>query len=817
MKRLACALSLLLAGIAQAQTSTVDSLRWTATFNNIGGRIFYTGDADSDATCRLLVKRSGAASFDTCIAPVNVRWANPKFFAGSALWCGQDTAYVLRFEYTDPDGATWARDTTITTTGPYARGGTTGKQVWVSPGGSNANSGLTSSLPKKNFSNALSVLSAGDQLVLMPGVYYDTMVVTTAKSGTYANPTSIIGQPGAIVTGADSTLNRTTWDSVTVSPGVKVYRKVLSPAKWPRVVVADSIRRCWPYGSMKGLVADSAATGDGFYTSPAGDTLYVRLNGDNPNGRTMHVSQRNYLFIIQSAFTRIDSLEFRCVGTGRDVGISYGAVTITGEADYVRNSTFYNVSRPCVNINTLFDGNQARRCLIEQNTFRDWRIGHAHTGPMGDYWGNGRLFADGFWTEMSIMCPTIIIEEGFAHVIRNNTAIGMADGFVRGTVCGADANRCDDVDIYDNDIRDYSTDVFEPDCWTGTNCRIYRNVVRGGQSFINNAITFGPTFIYQNLAIDNNVFIKPSQNASAFGDTAAAGYQVNIGYTFFINNTHWSLRNGAVGIASTQQDRYQHWRLYNNILMAANGSGFWCIWDYGYPAPATIKNIYNWNAYDASYIGAGNNFAAHQWAGSATGFSDSTTFRTTMGAEGNGFIGYNQATLLGYADTLNRIFYPAQTARVVGKQHIFADRAGGITNNYTNHATPGFVPVAAIGAFSTDAIRPDDPSNLAVTGTGAKGVSLTFTPTGTDSLAGCASTYEVRYSTGGSINDGNWASATSAVIAPVNCTGVPQSVYVGGLSFSTQYWFAVRVTDAAGNPSAASNSPTTTTLKRGDW
>jgi len=84
---------------------------------------------------------------------------------------------------------------------------------------------------------------------------------------------------------------------------------------------------------------------------------------------------------------------------------------------------------------------------------------------------------------------------------------------------------------------------------------------------------------------------------------------------------------------------------------------------------------------------------------------------------------------------------------------------------------------------------------------------LSWTAVGDDSLTGTASTYDFRYSTS-NITTSNWSSANQVSGEPSPTTpGSQQTLTVRGLSRQVRYYFAARVTDDAGNPSALSNVP----------
>ncbi|HEY3216783.1 MAG TPA: fibronectin type III domain-containing protein [Candidatus Eisenbacteria bacterium] len=112
---------------------------------------------------------------------------------------------------------------------------------------------------------------------------------------------------------------------------------------------------------------------------------------------------------------------------------------------------------------------------------------------------------------------------------------------------------------------------------------------------------------------------------------------------------------------------------------------------------------------------------------------------------------------------------------------------------------------------ANDTIRPAPITTVAVTGTTESTASLRWTAVGDDSLTGTATTYDVRFSTS-PITASNWGSANQAAGEPAPASaGTTQNFTVSGLTRQTTYYFAVRVSDEAGNVSALSNVVSATT------
>jgi phosphodiesterase/alkaline phosphatase D-like protein len=119
--------------------------------------------------------------------------------------------------------------------------------------------------------------------------------------------------------------------------------------------------------------------------------------------------------------------------------------------------------------------------------------------------------------------------------------------------------------------------------------------------------------------------------------------------------------------------------------------------------------------------------------------------------------------------------------------------------------------VSRLTAATPDTIRPAPVTNLAVTGMTDSTATLGWTAVGDDSLAGTATSYDIRYSTS-PITSSNFASAAAVSGAPTpTASGTSQSVVVRNLGRQVTYYFAMRVSDEAGNVGAVSNVPSATT------
>ena len=120
-----------------------------------------------------------------------------------------------------------------------------------------------------------------------------------------------------------------------------------------------------------------------------------------------------------------------------------------------------------------------------------------------------------------------------------------------------------------------------------------------------------------------------------------------------------------------------------------------------------------------------------------------------------------------------------------------------------------------LNAFLTvaepDVTPPGGVADLNVTETGSSHMRIAWTATGDDGATGRASAYDIRYSTA-PINDGNFASATPVAGPDPQTAGSAESWEIGGLSFTTTYFVALKALDEFGNAGPLSNVASGTTL-----
>ncbi len=111
-----------------------------------------------------------------------------------------------------------------------------------------------------------------------------------------------------------------------------------------------------------------------------------------------------------------------------------------------------------------------------------------------------------------------------------------------------------------------------------------------------------------------------------------------------------------------------------------------------------------------------------------------------------------------------------------------------------------------------DSLPPSPVTDLAVIQTGGQKITLSWTTTGDDLSTGTAHSYDIRYSLA-PIDSSNFNLATQVIGEPEpKSAGLPETLTVTGLNFSTPYYFAVKVFDEWNQASGVSNSLLGTTL-----
>ena len=125
-----------------------------------------------------------------------------------------------------------------------------------------------------------------------------------------------------------------------------------------------------------------------------------------------------------------------------------------------------------------------------------------------------------------------------------------------------------------------------------------------------------------------------------------------------------------------------------------------------------------------------------------------------------------------------------------------------------------YTQTSATTLVNSDVTAPSAVSTLAAGTVTSTSIQLNWTSVGDDNLTGTATSYEMRYLSAGAcpINAGNFATGTLVASMPApQANGNAETKTVTGLTASTSYCFAIKVSDEVPNQSAISNIVTQST------
>ncbi len=391
---------------------------------------------------------------------------NDTQFAGSIFWLQPGNTYDVRVTITD--STTPGLDNTILeqtgSTRPDPVWHTATTSYYVSPTGSGT--AFTEANPGA-LSDAVSLVQAGEEIVLLDGIYYEGEFNLT-RSGNAGEPITIRAQTGAsaIMDGSDPSVFA--WND----EGNDIYSTTLNVAN-TQLVVADG-RRLYNYNSYSDL--DNLIWGlDGFYEDNG--TLYVKITGVNPADVEMIISKQHYAFDM----TEQDYFHFR------DITFRYYGQGNWSKALYFFSSS-YNVVDNCtfaVNNNGIGIKYDSDQITIQNCEFYD-------DSDMWD-WDAMKAAGDIESTCISFYDPVY----GRGHIIRNNVIHDCMDGMSPGSFYHNPSTQ--EMDIYDNLIYNSGDDGISADGYV-SNVRIWNNTIHDVLTGISFApIEKGPAYAIRNL------------------------------------------------------------------------------------------------------------------------------------------------------------------------------------------------------------------------------------------------------------------------------------------------------------------------------
>jgi hypothetical protein len=132
-------------------------------------------------------------------------------------------------------------------------------------------------------------------------------------------------------------------------------------------------------------------------------------------------------------------------------------------------------------------------------------------------------------------------------------------------------------------------------------------------------------------------------------------------------------------------------------------------------------------------------------------------------------------------------------------------------NGYTLTASAPGLTSATSAAFNiVDDVAPARPE-LSQGATTTRSIVVQWTSVGDDGLLGTAASQELRYSTSDIVSDLDFAAATLVTTGAPQAAGMAESATLTGLTPSTNYYVALKVTDNAGNSVRSATLPVSTT------
>lgn len=530
-----------LPGLVAAQSSSaLVAVAAHGNFHAAGVVARISGDADGDATATLEWRRGASGAFRPGHPLVRVDGTR---FVGSLFELVPGVAHEVRVTLADPDGvaAPATRSASFATRPPRLPEPTV-RTLYVAPGGEDGNPGTDPAAPLATIQEAADRAAPGDRVSIAPGVYRESVVVTT--SGTAAQPIVFRGSaPGAVLDGADAA----------IAAGVPWTSG--AGGTWSRAIafatghVVTDQGRLFRYDSLADLQALPAGPPGGFFLD--GSTLRVKFSdGSAPAARTIHVARiEDGLGLDGVAHVRVENLEIRHFGAG-----DYGKGVYLRFADdsAVRNCRIHEVGAAGIWVKG------GARNLIEGNEIWDTSI------PGWDWdWTKGSSAENN--------AITFTDDVGRGNVVRRNVFHGTFNGVAP---CGSlppPSGFTGETDLYENVLYDHNDDAFEPEGWCA-NVRIWGNAVADvHMAFAVAPANPGPTWIVRNVARD----FGSTRTSQQDGYTASAlkinsGYPEPVGPLLLYHNSFWTSAPETPALALLNPGESTWIRARNNVFAATS-------------------------------------------------------------------------------------------------------------------------------------------------------------------------------------------------------------------------------------------------------
>jgi len=532
-KSFAGALLVLLAAAAPAADAEsavrAGRLELYPTFECIGLRLSYTGDANSNATAKLKYREKGSLVWRDALPPVRIRGNR---FAGSIFFLTPGRQFEVQVTLDDPDGAALERASGIVATRAFDFPTGGGRHWYVSTGGADDNDG-TRVAPLRSIARAAEKAGAGDVVHVLPGVYRESVRVT-ARGNPGAYVAFRAAGSGVILSGADAHYENPEAAARWHEAGGGIYYAVLT---WRPGYVGAEGKRLYHYVTRKEFDKFVCGEPGGWFQDPSG-RLFVRLaSGADPNRLAMQVARLESGFHLDGAsHVLIEGFEIRDYGLA---GSGSGVHLDRASRCVVRDCSIHGMQSQVRLSGQEAEGNLVEDCELWDTSIPRWpwamTKGHEEEG--------GGVMSTG----------------GRGNVVRGCRMHGLFDGLAPSYWDKLDdeAYNCD-WDVYDNEIFDLRDDIMEPEgpC---INFRAWNNLCYDLFAGISLApIQVGPAYVMYNLVRELKI-----KDIKYSGDEP--------GWCYILHNTFYSgsWRHNGMEIANPFQTQF-----YRNNIFCANAYAF---------------------------------------------------------------------------------------------------------------------------------------------------------------------------------------------------------------------------------------------------
>lgn len=625
-------------------------IRLTSTFNSIGIELFFTGDADANATAALAFKKSTDSTWreglplwrtdDGSTSP------GPAFY-GSALELDAGTQYDIRVTLNDPDGvngSSLVTGTIATRAENIPAASSLTPTYYLSPNGNDKNAGTSPTTAWQTVQKAFTSAPSGAVVRLAPGSYGIPTATRTTPITLMAQYPAVDDSQNPINAGLHSVIEPQTftkpqsgaWQQVTLTgpaTGKKfTVWKWTAPIKSATIMAYAANRTDTPQ-RVANWSSKSGTYGGYTMTTPAGwaevlyqnnvynygfatfgSDIYLRMPGDqNPNNDYVFVNAETGTtegrVVLNGPNIRVSGLEVRLTNLQWLWGAAHGVVDhnlmLLAETYYYGNQGVKPQAYPTDEV-------------IEYNRMIDTGLWSTDANNPAIPWlfVKGHLTIPGVttsWGRVGQAAETTAIDgRGGARelVARYNTITGYFNG-VGAYNAGFDRYGKQDYDIYDNQISQIPDDAFEPDLGA-INWRIWDNHVSLVSDNLSlGPVNYGPIYYFRNQVWQvGNVGVGQT-------DTGDVGIQ-GLGFKFsgsssptalvyVINNTFWSSENYADGgyQAAGGGSKQEHFYLRNNIFSMTR---------YVFSAPTGAAWNEDYDFFYTSGVGRGMNYGSTNYS-----------------------------------------------------------------------------------------------------------------------------------------------------------------------------------------------------------